>query len=385
MKLSDVMYVFMPVYEDDGEQHIMASHAERLRMSSCFISSNQNSRNSTGLKPYKDGMTCVTCHNPHVSVRADGPGRFNTICTNCHAKKQVSDCSESIKLRKVKNDNCTACHMPLHGAADIPHVSIHDHRIGIHRDQRTSKRTDDLLKGIRCIHEQTVPSIVEAEAFVNYVEKFNMPESLLDSALIRLNKSAQDKEALCLRIRISYLRREYSYVRKLVSDNPDLINELAVVEPENKDAWTAYRISESFQVTSGIPSNVQESIRWLEKACKLAPLIPEFCSKLGTAYASAGRFKESEKKYENLIREHPEYAPGYCNLGYLRLTQGNRSEAMRLLKKSIQLDPDYLQAHLNLASYYLSIGDRKNAISSLEKVLNLDPGNVQAKAALRQI
>ncbi len=26
-------------------------------------------------------------------------------------------------------DNCVNCHMPLKGAKDIPHVSIHDHYI----------------------------------------------------------------------------------------------------------------------------------------------------------------------------------------------------------------------------------------------------------------
>ncbi|MBK7964483.1 MAG: hypothetical protein IPK10_03695 [Bacteroidetes bacterium] len=36
MKLSEVMNVFMPVYKDNEEQHIMASHAERLKLSKCF-------------------------------------------------------------------------------------------------------------------------------------------------------------------------------------------------------------------------------------------------------------------------------------------------------------------------------------------------------------
>jgi len=37
MHLSDVMNVFMPVFKGDEDSHIMASHAERLKMSKCFI------------------------------------------------------------------------------------------------------------------------------------------------------------------------------------------------------------------------------------------------------------------------------------------------------------------------------------------------------------
>ena len=47
MKLSSVMNVFMPVYKGDEDAHIMASHAERLKMSKCFIVSAAKAENSS--------------------------------------------------------------------------------------------------------------------------------------------------------------------------------------------------------------------------------------------------------------------------------------------------------------------------------------------------
>src|ERR1051325_6947297 len=88
MHLSEVMNVFMPVFKGQENEHIMASHVERMEMSQCFIQttrkveSNPDFKNQ--LKPYENAMTCVTCHNPHVSVKVTGNDVFNNACKKCH-------------------------------------------------------------------------------------------------------------------------------------------------------------------------------------------------------------------------------------------------------------------------------------------------------------
>ena len=133
MHLSDVMNVFMPVYKGHTNEHIMASHAERLKLSKCYLGTMQkvNAKNNPekNLKPYKDALTCVTCHNPHVSVKVTSDEHFNLTCKNCHSNSTETVCTEKIEIRKKQSDNCVSCHMPISGATDIPHVSVHDHLI----------------------------------------------------------------------------------------------------------------------------------------------------------------------------------------------------------------------------------------------------------------
>ena len=89
MHLSEVMNIFMPVYKGDDDQHIMASHAERMKLSKCFTASLKIAEASnTKLKskePYKNAMTCVTCHDPHVSVKSTAGESFNNACKSCHS------------------------------------------------------------------------------------------------------------------------------------------------------------------------------------------------------------------------------------------------------------------------------------------------------------
>ena len=129
MKLSDYMTVFLPRYKNADDQFIMASHADRLKQSKCFIKSFKPETDSTSLRPYKNSLTCVTCHNPHVSVKVTSNEVFNNACKNCHGGIKQTSCSEKQEIRIKNQNNCIGCHMPISGAIDIPHVSIHDHFI----------------------------------------------------------------------------------------------------------------------------------------------------------------------------------------------------------------------------------------------------------------
>jgi hypothetical protein len=90
MKLSDFITVFLPKYSNADDEFIMASHADRLKQSKCFVVSYEKSmkQNANTLKPYKNAITCVTCHNPHLSVQATNNTKFNAACLNCHTNSQ---------------------------------------------------------------------------------------------------------------------------------------------------------------------------------------------------------------------------------------------------------------------------------------------------------
>ena len=191
MKLSDYMTVFLPKYKNADDEFIMASHADRLKQSACFIKSMEvASTTSAGsvtaatgsnkLKPYKDAMTCITCHNPHVSVRETNPNVFNDACNSCHNQNGKSKLNCSKKGITITS-NCVSCHMPKSGSIDIPHVTVHDHYI---RKPITKKDKEGIKTfiGLYAINENNPSYITKARAYLNQYEKFDNQSYYLDSA-----------------------------------------------------------------------------------------------------------------------------------------------------------------------------------------------------------
>jgi hypothetical protein len=140
MKLSSVMNVFMPKYAGANEKHIMASHAERLKMSPCFLVTNGKQQEEAAGKLFssKATFTCITCHNPHISVKVTDKNIFNDKCKSCHgdaiSTTHVTDlamtsCTEKPDIRAKVENNCYGCHMPKNKTTDIPHVITTDHFI----------------------------------------------------------------------------------------------------------------------------------------------------------------------------------------------------------------------------------------------------------------
>jgi Tfp pilus assembly protein PilF len=385
MKLSDVMNVFMPVYKNSDEQHIMASHAERLKMSKCFLKvskrEHENSNEKT-LRPFKNGLTCITCHNPHVSVKKTAKANFNLACANCHQSGKDPLCTEKSALRVKKEDNCVGCHMPQHGASDIPHVSVHDHRIGIHKEQ--VKNPDHLREfiGITCINNSQTDPITKAQAYINYVEKFGMEKNLLDSALKYLNEGVDPEKQIHQRIQIAYLQGNSAKVVQYAQRISNLLNQLKRQSKDNRDAWTSYRIGESYQLMG----DVRQALIWYKNAYQLAPLSAEFTNKYANALALTGDNARAKELFQLLLKEHPYFAPGYCNMGYLILVQErNIKSAQALFDKALKLDPDYELALLNKANAYMLDYNKPMAIATIQRVLKINPGNLQAKTALQSL
>jgi hypothetical protein len=88
---------------------------------------------------------------------------------------------------KGGKDDCVSCHMPVQGTLDIPHVSVHDHRIAVHQEVKEVEKMKTFI-GINCLNDSNPPDKIIAQAYINYVEKFGMEKTLLDSALAYLKK-----------------------------------------------------------------------------------------------------------------------------------------------------------------------------------------------------
>ena len=395
-KLSDFISVFLPKYKNADEDFIMASHADRLKQSACFIKSYEKVQNKNSLKPYKEALTCVTCHNPHLSVKETNKNVFNDACNNCHTANSKSDllCSEkNVVLARnakpghapVKFLNCVGCHMPSSGSTDIPHVSVHDHYIR----KPISKKEKDKIKtfvGLYSINEKDPSSLTRAQAYINQYEKFDQNVSFLDSAASLLkDKKAEDLftnvRAL---IQLNFIKQNFqkiiSYVTQIGEQR--CLNSLFVKKSfDNLDAWTCYRIAESHYYTNDLTGSIQ----WFKQAVNLAPFNLEFRNKLGSTLAALNNFKDAKEQFNFVIKENPKHVSALTNLGYVKLSEGVQSEAIKLYEIALKIDPDYEPLLLNLAGYYAFTKNKKEAKRYLENILKKNPKNQKAKMALEQV
>ena len=403
MKLSDVMDVYMPVYKGDDQEHIMASHAERMKMSQCYIQSISKAEatnpNKSTLFPYRNAMTCVTCHNPHVSVKETGNEVFNNACKSCHGSPGADsspavdinevahsrlDCSAEPKSRQAVNDNCVSCHMPKNGTIDIPHVTTTDHYI------RKPVKPEEISKirefvTLACINNPSADRISRGKAFLNYFEKFEQHSGyLLDSA----KKYFPDGEAEDILnnfgdlVRWAYLKNNYGLVINYTENVRDIFSLLSRKSYSNEDAWTSYRIGEAYLSAS----NKDRAINFFQNAVDLAPFSPDFRNKLATAQFELGRHEDARRNLEFIIRENPNFASAYINLGYLVLmVDHDVKRADSFYEKALTLDPDNEQAIYNRAGTLIYLERKSEAVKDLRRLLKLNPDHELGKLLLKSL
>ena len=387
MKLSEVMNVFMPVYKGRKDEHIMASHAERLKQSSCYLKTAEklatNKSSNHFLMDAEKGLTCITCHNPHVSRLETSEESFNNACRNCHRIEDHNFCKEEEMVLRKNGVNCVECHMPENKTVDIPHVRIHDHKIMIPVSAEEKNKVKEFI-GIIAINNPNPEKEAIAQAYINYFEKFNFDISVLDSALFYIQHNTKEQIArnLKLLVNIYFLRNDYSKVVEYANSIADLSSKLHKRSFDNADAWTCYRIAESYFRTNQLST----AILYYKQSYELAPLDPKFANEYAEHLAMSGGFREARNILESIIKMQPDFAPSYSNLGFIYLSAfNNLVMAQQLNNKALSLDPDYEAALMNRAAIFLILKKNKEAIETLKRVIKINPSNPKAKLALKQI
>jgi tetratricopeptide (TPR) repeat protein len=367
MKLADYYNVFMPKFKGAENEFIMASHAQRLQESKCFIQSNKNmdlSAVNTGMN-----LTCINCHNPHVSVKYTGKQIFNNACMKCHDNQA---CKEIPENRRAINDNCVSCHMPKSGTVDIPHVTVHDHKI-----RKPSKANE--IKSIRefaglyCVTKGNLTELDQAQAFLNYREKFEGESKVsFDSAAFFIQKLRGTESYAALQIHYAFLQNDDLGVLKVASN---------IDTKQTNDYWMAYRIGQS-------AFNVQDFPKaeiWLKRACEIAPNNLKFKNKLMLACLMNGKIEEAIRVQETSLSIYPNQEDAWSNLGFAYANLQQFDKALECYNKELKLFPFHQQALVNRAGVYHLLGKDNLAIKDLKLVLKINPNESKVKEMLNAL
>lgn len=386
MILSDYISVFLPKYEHGEDEFIMASHADRLKQSKCFINSFKPSADDASLRPYKNSLTCVTCHNPHISVKSTNQEHFNAACKNCHQPASGHAlCSENLITRKKVQDNCISCHMPRSGSIDIPHVSIHDHYI---RKPVKKEEVEKIRKfiGLYSINEKNPSPESKARAYLQQYDKFDYNPVFLDSASHYLSDNTTEdvKNNFENLVYLYFIKKDYgkilNYVHQL--DKETLLKTILIKRSwSNEHAWTCYRIGEAYYHQNDLTN----AFLFYSQATQLSPYNAEFQNKLGSLYLTQNRIQKAISVFEDIWKENPQNIQAITNLGYACLISGNAKKAEQIYNQGLKLNPDYEPLLLNVAGLHIFHKRYTEAKLVLQHILQKNPNQEQAQKVLNQL
>jgi hypothetical protein len=354
MKLSSVMDEFLPVYENQEQGFLMAAHAERLHKSKCFLQS-QDEKNPIRLN-------CITCHNPHISVKVTPEEYFIQKCMGCHTEPHKND----PQVLQTKGSNCITCHMPRSSAVDIPHVNITDHYIRVVKGKpENSVIGMGKFKGLVCVNNPKTDELTLARAYMYFYEKFQHDAYNMDSAWKHLQAFSLKRHEEDY-IYYYYLKNNFARAAGIAREYKNTF----------KDAISNYQTGQSFE-------NIGEKAAaepYLQKAAQQQPYNLDYRIKLAELYLDLGKIPEARQQLQFVIKENPKLPAAWNVMGYLEGISKNYEESLKNLGKALALDPDYAPAHINMANLKLNTGDAAGAIKEVKLVLARKPDHPQALA-----
>lgn len=131
-------------------------------------------------------------------------------------------------------------------------------------------------------------------------------------------------------------------------------------------------------------SNYKELINRSKKAIRINSNDVTAYETLGYIYCQLGQCNKAIYYYKKVATIRPDYY-SYANLGSAYLTAGNFKEAVSILQKSKELNPKYELSYINLGKAYREMGKYDLAINTFQEVLSINPTNVDAYYGLSSV
>lgn len=368
----------------------VADSPQRLALSRCF-------------KESKGTLTCITCHNPHRSIKTFTRAHYNEKCVQCHTTLPKT-------ATHTATADCVNCHMNRTGTDNTLHgVSNTDHWIRVGANQ-TSIDWATLKRPLELQPMTTLAPVVDARdagqslrrgmAYFDYYKLHDSRRAYLDSAFFYLNHGLMSSpnsargylqlgetllelqrfdEAVISLQRAASLRPGYveayaklgwtyflqkkftlaqaSYQQALALKprEPRFLEDLAVVlEDSGSYADAVWTYEQALQIDQQNPAAIffalgnvyaqqlqqpEKAVTYLEKVVALDPDFPNGYLHLGSVYGALGKYSEALRAFANELTLRPESAMALFNQARVYSLIGKKSEARRVLQKALELDP----------------------------------------------
>ncbi|MEM6264283.1 MAG: tetratricopeptide repeat protein [Bacteroidota bacterium] len=336
--------------DPDADAFGIASHAERLRQSECFL-------NSGGK------LTCTTCHDPHKSISVTDSMVYIRQCESCHQDATTQTlCNAPDSLQITMQGNCVSCHMPVGGTRDIPHVRFHDHKIRVVRKDQPVEglaETKAFLELI-CATRDTVPDDLWGKAWLLYYEQQQSNPKFLHRADSLLTGQQPYERA-----RVAFYQNKLPEARKWITQ---------AIEAQADNAFLWFLKGE----IEAKANNYAEAHAAFSTAYTLSPESVESGMLAGVNLLKAQQgnpeaLATAKSLFEQLLERKPFDARLLTNLGFVYLNEGAPRRAESLLLQALKYEPEYPQALENLLLLHARQGNAVLAKRYFERLNRIAP------------
>jgi tetratricopeptide (TPR) repeat protein len=195
-----------------------------------------------------------------------------------------------------------------------------------------------------------------------------------------------------------------------VQESVDAFQNAANVAPLQEEHWLNLT-RELMEV-----SRYSESIAAVQEGLTSNPKSYALHLRLGAAYLAAGRYKDAESAFRDLVSADDPLPTSYVGLAQVQLRTGHpdeaisqlsaaekklgpaflisyflglaferagkRAEALSAFQNAAKLKPDSAEAHIGCGKMELSLGQVRESIQELESALRINPKDIQARRLL---
>ncbi len=339
-----------PRYTEDDH---VANQIGNLRKSKCFQQSE---------------MTCITCHDPHLTGSPVG-SQFQESCLNCHS---ATACPEQPRLPLGVRDQCVECHMRKYVKVNVNFDLADDSYVPpIRRSQ----------------HLISIDPVATHEVLLDF---FSHSRSVDSSKTDTQATTTQHHRAWLVEHWAEEAKRtevQYRFMAAIAAlreslridpDNATTRDELRrIVDSQTRfDSLLARgkRLMAANQDTQAVDA--------FQQLLQLKPTLAEAHGRLGTLYAKAGDLDLARESLHRSIELDPDDQYGHSMLARLAMVSGDLESAIEHYRDADAIEPYNSKLHLLWAQVLIKAGRKSEAVEHLRLSVQIDPKQIDAHRAL---
>lgn len=121
------------------------------------------------------------------------------------------------------------------------------------------------------------------------------------------------------------------------------------------------------------PISIARSLDHAEQAVRLAPWQAEYRDRYARLLADAGRDRDSERVWRELVDMHPRWRPAHTRLARYARDRGDTDRALAYYRITLALDPNWPVVTREAATFHLRRGAPEPALQLMERAVEIAP------------